>query len=376
VTPDCDAVVIGGGVVGLAVARAMACTGRSVILVEAERRPLQHTSSRNSEVIHAGLYYTPGSHKAMLCTEGRERTYAWLRARDLPYRQCGKLVVATDEGDLERLGRIEATARANGVPGLAWLDGDVLRRRAPGISGVAALDVPVTGILDSHAFGLSLLGEAESADCMVAWGQRVTAIEPTAGGAAVTLRDVADGELQRVTARQVVNCAGHGAVALYHACTAWGPRRSYTAAWARGDYAAVAGAAPADCLIYPVPQPHGLGVHVTFDLAGHVRLGPDVTWTDRADDFAVDPGFVERARAAAARYWPGVTERAMRPDYAGVRPKLALDGAIQPDFAFETESGDDRDWAVLHCLGIESPGLTCALAIAERIADGRGFGSV
>ena len=372
-TPDCDAVVIGAGIVGLAVTRAMACTGRSVILVEAERRPLQHTSSRNSEVIHAGLYYTQGSHKAILCTEGRERTYAWLRARGLPHRQCGKLVVATDDSDLERLSRTEATARANGVPGLTWLDGDGLRRCAPGISGVAALEVPVTGILDSHAFGLSLLGAAESADCMVAWGQRVTCIEPTAGGATVTLRDVADAEVQRVTARQVVNCAGHGAVALYHACAAWGPRRAYAAAWARGDYAAVAGAAPAASLIYPVPQTHGLGVHVTFDLAGHVRLGPDVTWTDRADDLAVDPAFVERARAAASRYWPAVSERVMRPDYAGVRPKLELDGEILTDFVFETERGDDRDWTVLHCLGIESPGLTSALAIAERLVDGRGF---
>lgn len=372
-TPDCDSVVIGAGVVGLAVARALACAGRSVILVEAERRPLQHTSSRNSEVIHAGLYYAPGSHKAVLCTEGREHTYAWLRARGLPHRQCGKLVVATDDGDLERLAAIESTARANGVPGLARLDGDELRRRAPGIAGVAALEVPVTGILDSHAFGFSLLGAAESADCMVAWGQRVTGIDPVAGGAAVMLRDVADGEVQRVTTRSVINCAGHGAVDLYHACAAWGPRRAYAAAWARGDYAAVAGAAPADSLIYPVPQAHGLGVHVTFDLAGHVRLGPDVTWTDRADDLAVNPAFVERARAAASRYWPAVKERVMRPDYAGVRPKLKLDGAILTDFVFEADGEDGGEWSVLHCLGIESPGLTSALAIAERIVDGRGF---
>lgn len=373
-TPDCDAVVVGAGVVGLAVAQSLACTGRSVILVEAERRPLQHTSSRNSEVIHAGLYYTPGSHKAMLCTEGRELTWAWVRARGLPHRQCGKLVVAADDGDLGRLSSIATTARANGVPGLTWLDGDALRRRAPTISGVAALEVPVTGILDSHAFGLSLLAAAESAGCMVAWGQRVTGIEPVPGGAAVTLRDVADDEALRITTRRVINCAGHGAVALYHACCTWGPRRAYAPAWARGDYAAVSGPAPANMLIYPVPQPHGLGVHVTFDLAGHVRLGPDVTWTDRADDLTVDPAFVERARAAASRYWPAVKDRAMRPDYAGVRPKLALDGAILTDFVFETDGGIDGEWAVLHCLGIESPGLTSALAIAERVVDGRGFG--
>lgn len=373
---DFDAVVIGAGVVGLAVVQALARSGQSVVLIESERRPLQHTSSRNSEVIHAGLYYTPGSHKAILCTEGRERTYAWLRARGLPHRQCGKLVVATVDDDLERLTAIEKTARANGVPGLTWLDEDALHRRAPGIEGVAALEVPVTGILDSHAFGLSLLGAAESAGCMVAWGQRVTGLEPAAGGAAVTLKDIADGGEQRITARQVVNCAGHGAVALYHACAAWGPRRAYRAAWARGDYAAVSGAAPSDMLIYPVPQAHGLGVHVTFDLAGHVRLGPDVTWTDRADDLTVDPAFVERARAAASRYWPAVTERVMRPDYAGVRPKLELDGAILTDFVFESDRDIDGEAAVLHCLGIESPGLTSALAIAERVVDGRGFGSL
>lgn len=370
---DCDSLVVGGGIVGIAIARGLALAGHDVVLVEADRRPVQHTSSRNSEVIHAGLYYTPGSNKALLCTTGRERTYAYLHERDLPHRRCGKLVVASADDELERLAEVERTARANGVPGLQRLDASALARRAPGIAGVAALAVPVTGILDSHAFAMSLLGEAETAGCAVALGQRVTAVEAGPDGPRVTLVDAAGGGRDGVTARRLVNCAGHGAVALYHACAHYGARRPFEAAYARGDYAAVSGPAPAPELIYPVPQGHGLGVHVTFDLAGHVRLGPDVAWTDRADDLVVDPGYPERARAAAARYWPAVRERSVHADYAGVRPKLRLDGGILRDFAFEIDRGEDGEWRVLHCLGIESPGLTAALAIAERVVAGRGF---
>lgn len=374
---DCDSLVVGGGVVGIAVARALALAGDDVVLVEAERHPVQHTSSRNSEVIHAGLYYTPGSNKALLCTAGRERTYAYLRERGLPHRQCGKLVVATADGELERLADVERTARINGVPGLQWLDAAALARRAPGIAGVAALEVPVTGILDSHAFAMSLLADAESAGCAAAWGQRVIGIEPGAEGPLVTLADAADGERDRVACRRLVNCAGHGAVALYHACAGYGARRPLNAAWARGDYAAVSGPAPVPELIYPVPRAHGLGVHVTFDLAGHVRLGPDVAWTDRADDLDVDPAYPERARAAAARYWPAVAERSVHADYAGVRPKLRLEDEILRDFVFETDrDDDDGEWRVVHCLGIESPGLTSALAIADRVVEGGPFVAV
>lgn len=371
---DCDSLVVGGGIVGIAIARALALAGDAVVLVEAGPRPVQHTSARNSEVIHAGLYYTPGSNKAKLCTAGRARTYAYLRARGLPHCQCGKLVVAVDDGELERLAAIERTARANAVPGLERLSGAALARHAPGIAGAGALRVPVTGILDSHDFALSLLADAEAAGCATAFGQRVECVEPSTDGARVTLTDTGDGGRDAVTARRLVNCAGHGAVALYHACAGFGPRRAFAAAHARGDYAAVSGEAPAAELIYPVPQAHGLGVHVTLDLAGRVRLGPDVAWTDGPDDLDVDPGYPERARAAAARYWPAVRERTVRPDYAGVRPKLRLDGELVRDFVFAVDR-DARygDWRVLHCLGIESPGLTAALAIADRAAAGCRF---
>jgi L-2-hydroxyglutarate oxidase LhgO len=368
---DCDAVVIGAGVIGIAVARALALDGADVVLLEPEARPLQHTSSRNSEVIHAGLYYPPGSYKALLCTTGRERLYAYLDARDLPHRRCGKLVVATDATERETLAGIMARAQANAVPDLAWLEAGELQARAPAIAGVAALHVPVTGIVDSHAFAMALLAEAETAGCSIAFGQRATAIEADPDGPAVVSKG-ADGASTRLRAGRVVNCAGHGAVALYHACRGYGPRRDIEGLYAKGNYTAVSGAPPAAELVYPVPQPHGLGVHVTFDLGDHVRLGPDVEWTDSASDLAVDPAFAERARDRARGYWPGIDARRVRPDYAGVRPKVRVDGELASDFLFVGDrTGKAAEAAVLHCLGLESPGLTAALAIGDEVVAGR-----
>lgn len=364
---DCDVVVVGAGVVGIATARALALAGEEVVVVEYEAGPLHHTSSRNSEVIHAGLYYGADTWKARLCAPGRRALYDYLRQRELPHRRTGKLVVAVESDELDQLAEVRAQAERNGVESMAWLDADALRRRAPHIRGVAALEVAVSGILDSHAFASAMLAEAVSQGVAFAWRHGVSAIRGDTEGVALDCVDRGDGEATTLRARRVVNCAGHGAPALYHATQGFGGRRPYAADFAKGNYAAVSGPAPPTALIYPVPGAHSLGVHTTLDLAGRIRLGPDLEWVDRFDDYSVADGYAERARAAAARYWPAVAERSVRPDYAGVRPKLRLDGLLVGDFAFEREPADGP-WRVIHCLGIESPGLTCAIAIGALIA--------
>lgn len=364
---DGDVVVIGAGVVGIAIARALALEGERVVVLEREAGPLHHTSSRNSEVIHAGLYYRPGSWKARLCAPGRRTLYDYLRTHDLAHRQTGKLVVAVADDEVEGLARVRAAAAANGVESMRWLDADGLARQAPGVRGVAALHVPVSGILDSHAFALAMLAQAEAAGATFVWHHGASAIRGDADTVTVDCFDAGDGQPSTLRARRAVNCAGHGAPGLYRATAGFGARKGYRGGFAKGNYAAVGGGPPPEPLIYPVPQAHSLGVHTTVDLAGQVRLGPDLEWVERFDAYAVAPDYPERARAAAARYWPAVAQRRVRPDYAGVRPKLYHDGALLTDFVFEREPAEGA-WRVLHCLGIESPGLTCALAIGALAA--------
>jgi L-2-hydroxyglutarate oxidase LhgO len=367
---DCDTVVVGGGVIGIAVARALARAGDDVVIVEREDSPLHHTSSRNSEVIHAGLYYAADSWKARLCAPGRRALYQYLGERGLPHRCTGKLVVAVAADEAPALERVRAVAARNGVERMRWLDADALQRRAPGVRGVAALHVGVTGILDSHAFATAMLAEAEAAGASVAWRYGVDAIERDSDtGVAVHCRHADDGEATTVRARRMVNCAGHGAPRLYHATHGFGARRAYAGAFAKGNYAAVSGPAPPEALIYPVPSAHSLGVHTTVDLAGRVRLGPDLEWVESSDDYSVDWSLPERARVAAARYWPAVSERRVHPDYAGVRPKLRLDGELLHDFVLERDPDPEQGpWRALHCMGIESPGLTASLALAALVA--------
>lgn len=364
---DCDVAVVGGGTIGIAVARALALSGERVVLLERETRPLHHTSSRNSEVIHAGLYYAAGSWKARLCAPGRRILYDYLQARRLPHRRSGKLVVAVEAEELDKLAEVRAIAERNGVESIAWLDRAALAEHAPQVRAQAALHVPVSGIFDSHAYAMAMLAEAESADVAVAWRQTVIEMRAGEDGVAVDCVDRGDGDVTTLYAGRVVNCAGHGAPAVYHSTYGLGARRPYTPVYAKGNYAAVSGPAPASTLIYPLPQQYSLGIHVTLDLAGRVRLGPDLEWVECSDDYAVEADYAERARAAAARYWPAVAQRSIRPDYAGVRPKLCLDGTLLNDFVFEREPAKGP-WRVLHCLGIESPGLTCSLAIGAIVA--------
>ncbi|MEO0360490.1 MAG: NAD(P)/FAD-dependent oxidoreductase, partial [Pseudomonadota bacterium] len=313
-TEDVQTVVVGAGAVGLAVARALALSGREVLILEAEDAFGTVTSARNSEVVHAGIYYDAGSLKARHCVEGRRRLYAYCESRGIAHRKCGKLIVASDEDEARRLDGVLARARANGVEGMARLTGKEARAMEPDLACVAALWSPETGIVDSHGLMLSLLGEAEGAGAMLALNAPVARLSPAPGGYRVEVGGAAP---MTLTAREVVNAAGHGAPRLSDG-VAPAPR-----AWfAKGVYFRLAGRAPFSRLIYPAPVVGGLGVHLTLDLGGQARFGPDVEWVE-AIDYSVDPARADCFYAAVRRYWPDLPDDALLPDYAGVRPKLA-----------------------------------------------------
>lgn len=353
-------VVLGGGVVGLACARALAQAGEPVLLLEAEPALGQGISSRSSEVIHAGLYYPEDSLKAALCCRGRELLYAYCAARGVGHRKLGKLVVAADasgEGALETLR--DRGARL-GVPGLACLTGAELKRRAPALTGAAALWSPETGIVDSHGLLQALAGDAAAAGAELINHTTVVRLEAEARG--LVLLGTSAGEPLALRAPRVVNAAGFGAFALAQglgAADAAGPF------YAAGHYFSYSGQVPVDHLVYPLPEAGGLGIHLTFDLAGQARFGPDVCW--RA---AEDYGFrADRRRFAEAiqSYFPGLEPARLQPAYVGLRPKRGAQGAAAADFGW-VEQAFGGETGVLHLLGIESPGLTSALALGERVA--------
>lgn len=357
---EVQTVVIGAGVIGLAVARALAMRGREVVVLEAAEAFGTETSARNSEVIHAGIYYDAGSLKARLCVEGRRRLYDWCAEHGVPARKCGKLIVATSAEEAERLGGILARAEANGVEGMVRLSGAEAKAREPALACEAALWSPETGIVDSHALMLSLLGEAETAGAMVACHAPVERIERVGDGFEVT---VGGPDPMTIRARELANAAGHGAPAL-HGFLAKRPRQWY----ARGCYFRLAGKAPFSTLIYPAPIVGGLGVHLTLDMAGQAKFGPDVEWIDGVD-YTVDPARGDGFYAAVRRYWPGLPDGALAADYAGVRPKLAgPEGGGGADFRIDgPEAHGVPGYVAL--LGIESPGLTSCLAIADHAVD-------
>ena len=357
-----DSVVIGAGVIGLAVARALALAGHETLIVEKEDLIGSGTSSRNSEVIHAGIYYPVGSLKSRLCVEGRDRLYAYCESRHIPHRRCGKLIVAPDPERVDELQKIRAAAEANGVADLAWLSGEAARRLEPELRCAAALLSPSTGIIDSHAYMLSLLGEAEANGAVLAYRTGVTALRCGADGVALSFGGEASPSLM---ARWVVNAAGLAAPALARTCGLNGehaPQPYY----AKGSYFALAGRSPFGRLIYPTPEPGGLGVHITLDLTGQARFGPDVEWVE-SPDYDVDPRRAERFYAAVRAYWPGLEDGQLIPAYAGVRPKISGPGEPAADFRI---SGPAEHGApgLINLLGIESPGLTASLAIADETA--------
>lgn len=357
-----DCVVIGAGLIGLAVARALALAGREVLVLEAEAAIGTGTSSRNSEVIHAGIYYPQGSLKARLCVAGRAALYRFCDSHAVPYRRCGKLIVATDESQLGALAALQAQAVANGVDDLQQLDARGLLALEPQLNAVAGLLSPGTGILDSHALMLALQGSAQSEGALLALNAPVLGIEPRGGGLRI---EVGGRDPLMLLARQVVNCAGHGApvIAARTAGLAalWVPRRHF----AKGSYFSLSGPAPFQRLVYPLPEPGGLGVHLTLDLGGQARFGPDVQWVDELD-YRLDAQRVAGFYEAIRRYWPGLPDDALQPAYCGVRPKISGPGEAAADFRVDGPRQHGIA-GLVNLFGIESPGLTACLAIAEQV---------
>jgi L-2-hydroxyglutarate oxidase LhgO len=357
-----DCAVIGAGVVGLAVARALALQGREVIVLECEGAIGTGTSSRNSEVIHAGIYYAKGSLKARLCVEGKLLLYAYAAERGIPHRRCGKLIVATSQAQVAQLDAIAAKARANGVDDMVLLTRDEARALEPRLECLAALHSPSTGIVDSHALMLALQGDLENAGGVVALKSQVTRAECTPDGIVLF---AADGTALRC--RSVVNAAGLTAPALARQFEGLPPASVPQAFFAKGSYFTLAGRAPFSHLIYPVPEAAGLGVHLTLDLGGQAKFGPDVEWVDSPTDLVVDPARGDGFYAQVRRYWPGLPDGALIPGYSGMRPKICGPGEAAADFLIAGPA-DHGIAGLVNLFGIESPGLTSSLAIGRHVA--------
>ncbi len=362
-----ETVVIGAGAVGLAAARALALKGRDVVVLERAEAIGTETSARNSEVIHAGIYYPNGSNKARLCVEGRHRLYQFCAERGIPHAKCGKLIVASTEAEMAAFETLLPKAAANGVEDLRPLGAREVIELEPEVVCAGALQSPSTGILDSHGFMLALLGEAEDRGAMVAYNTPVERLERTNRGFA----SVTGGDAQiRLICREVVNAAGHGAVPLAATLPVLGEAHIPTAYQAKGVYFRLMGKAPFSRLIYPAPDNASLGVHATVDLGGQTRFGPDVEWLEqsRQEDFNydVDPARSESFYAAIRKYWPGLKDGSLVADYSGIRPKITGPGEPAGDFELSGPVHHGLE-GMINLFGIESPGLTAALAIAEEV---------
>ncbi|MDR0274552.1 MAG: NAD(P)/FAD-dependent oxidoreductase [Burkholderiaceae bacterium] len=361
-----DAVVIGAGVVGLAAARALALAGREVLVLEAAQTFGAVTSARSSEVIHAGIYYPQGSLKARLCVRGRQLLYGYCAERGIEHRRCGKLIVATRAAQVDELRAIQRRAAANGVGDLQWLTREQALALEPQLACHAALLSPATGIVDSHGLMLALLADAQRAGGVLAVRTPVQALRVVAGQG---IEVVAGGDYGQTVlrARTVVNAAGLHAPWLAARTQGLAPRHAPAAYFAKGNYFTLQGRAPFARLIYPVPEPGGLGVHLTLDLGGQARFGPDVQWVDSADDYTVDPACGDAFYAEVRKYWPGLPAGALQPGHAGIRPKISGPGQPEADFLIQ----GPREHGVpglVNLFGIESPGLTACLALAEQVA--------
>ena len=358
-----DCVVIGAGVVGLACARALAADHREVLVLEREAAFGTGISARNSEVIHAGLYYPPGSLKARLCVEGRDALYRYCAERGIAHARCGKLVVAPAPDQLPALEQLRTRAVANGVPDLVLLDQARVLQLEPELHAHAALLSPSTGIVDSHGLMLALLGDAERDGALLALGSPVTGGRSTDEGIILW---IGGAQPMEIRARWVINAAGLDAVDLGHRIEGPDPAGLPQAWFARGVYFTLTGKAPFSRLIYPIPEPGGLGVHLTLDLGGQAKFGPDVEWIN-APDFHVAPERADAFYHAIRHWWPGLQDGRLTPAYAGVRPKIAGPGMPDADFRIDGPAGHGID-GLIHLFGIESPGLTASLAIGRHVA--------
>jgi L-2-hydroxyglutarate oxidase LhgO len=358
-----DVAVIGGGVVGLAVARALARAGREVVVIEAERVVGSHTSARNSEVIHAGIYYPQGSLKAKLCVEGKHALYEYCAERGVSHRRVGKLIVATREEELGSLAKIREHAAQNGVTDLTPLTADEVHALEPRVIAVAGLWSPSTGIIDSHSYMSALKRDAEDHGASVVLASPVLegkvhddGIELTVGGSTP----------MRILCKSVINSAGLWAPLIAAKIAGIPAETVPTAYFAKGHYFTMGGKSPFKHLVYPVPVPGGLGIHVTLDLAGQVRFGPDVSWLDSVD-YSFDNNRAGSFYQAIRTYYPDLEDDALVPGYTGIRPKLGPAGSPNADFVIQGPSEHGVP-GLVNLYGIESPGLTASLAIAGIVA--------
>lgn len=362
-----DVVVVGAGVVGLAIARSFALQGREVLVLEREAGIGMGTSSRNSEVIHAGIYYSPGSLKARLCVQGKQLLYRYCEQRGIPHQRCGKLIVALTASQLAALPDLVRQGAINGVDDLVVISRDEALALEPSLACLGAVSSPSTGIIDSHSLMLALQGDLEQAGGMVVCHTPVSGLRACDGGMEVIC---ADGT--RLRANTVINSAGLGACELALQTQGLLPSFVPRAWYAKGNYFTLEGRSPFKRLIYPAPEPDrhlaGLGVHLTIDLGGQAKFGPDVQWTVTADDLVVDGARGDRFYAEVRKYWPGLPDGALHPGYAGMRPKIS--GPDQPAADFWIQGPETHGVpGLINLFGIESPGLTSCLAIAEHVVN-------
>lgn len=358
-----ECVIVGAGVIGLALARRLALAGREVVVLEEAEGIGTVTSSRNSEVIHAGIYYPAGSWMARMCVAGRQALYRYCSEHGIPHSNCGKLIVATTPEETTKLAAIRAHAEANGVADMQTLAGEAARELEPALQCDAALLSPSTGIIDSHAYMLSLRGEAESAGAAFAFHTPMLHAKAHAGRIEV---EAGGASPMTLACDLLINAAGLNAPAVARSIEGMPVEMIPAAYLAKGNYFSCSVRAPFARLIYPVPEPGGLGVHLTLDLAGQARFGPDVEWIDSID-YAVDPARAARFYPAIRKYWPALPDGALLPSYSGIRPKIVPPAVARQDFLIQ---GPDEHGVegLTNLFGIESPGLTSSLAIADHVA--------
>jgi L-2-hydroxyglutarate oxidase LhgO len=374
-----DCVVIGAGVVGLAVARALALSpkfaGREVMVLEAANAMGTGTSSRNSEVIHAGIYYPQGSLKAQLCVQGRAMLYDYCAERGIGFKRCGKLIVATSDAQVAQLQGIIAKAAANGVHDLVLLTRDEARALEPQLECVAAVLSPSTGIVDSHALMLALQGDLENAGGMVVLNSAVESAIVIPSNTTLdrvlyvnTAIKIIANDGTELVANTVVNAVGLYAPALARRFAGLDPALIPPDHYAKGNYFTLSGRSPFERLIYPVPEAAGLGVHLTLDLGGQAKFGPDVQWVDSPDDLVVDPARGDAFYAEVRKYWPNLQDGTLIAGYAGIRPKINAPHEAAKDFMIQGPK-EHGVTGLVNLFGIESPGLTSSLAIGARVAE-------
>jgi L-2-hydroxyglutarate oxidase LhgO len=358
-----ECVIVGAGVIGLAVARRLAQTGREVVVLEEAEGIGTVTSSRNSEVIHAGIYYPAGSWMARMCVAGKHALYRYCGEHGIPYKNCGKLIVATTPDETAKLAAIRSHAEANGVADMQTLSGEAARALEPALKCDAALLSPSTGIIDSHAYMLSLRGEAEEAGAAFAFHTPIIRAKASAGRIEI---EAGGASPMTLACDLLINAAGLNAPAVARAVEGMPIEQIPPAYLAKGNYFSCSARAPFSRLIYPVPEPGGLGVHLTLDMAGQARFGPDVEWIETID-YAVDPARAARFYPAIRKYWPALPDGALMPSYSGIRPKIVPPAVARQDFLMQGPA-EHGVAGLINLFGIESPGLTSSLAIADHVA--------